>query len=406
MCENHKRTYGIELEGYTNENIRENYVKGWDLIDDGSLEDESDYCDHCDDGSNREDCDSCGGEGNISCDYCESGRVDCEDCRSNGEIECGSCNGSGGYYNDEDDWIDCDNCEGNGKVECQVCEGYGHSDCSECNGYGYERCFDCDGDGYIGVRCSHCDGTGNVQEQYGVECVSGVCTEGDYDSIDRIFDYIQGYGWHTKSDCGTHIHVGASDLSAQDLSKLAILMNIVEPMIYATLPFDRISGTYAKKIREEMVEYFIEKGEDITLEDLANTYYRESINIDGYFSKYDDKRYYGLNLHSYFYRRSRSETPTIEFRYFDGAEYESKTKAWIDLCIKLVDFAKYTSFEQLIVIGKDIYQSYDSTEYIAKVKTLLGLEYDFDLISQMAYREARVNVAYIFTETTEQSQAV
>jgi hypothetical protein len=396
MCNNHAekvtRTYGIELEGYTDENIRGNWVSGWNLIDDGSLNDGREDCDYCN-GHGERDCYECDGRGTRECDdCCESGEVPCDDCDCTGEVECDNCDGYG-TLDDGEEECECPKCEGSGKLDCNTCDNSGYVTCQTCDGDGRYECSSCEGSG--NEECGNCDGRGyfgDDSEGFGVECVSGVNNEGDYDSIDRIFDYINNYSWFTNDDCGTHIHVGASDLSPADMSKLAILGNIVEPFIYGISPSERIEGTYAKMVKRDMVEYFIAKGDEITLQELADKYYGYNVRLHGSFQKYDGARYYGINLHSWFYRNCHG-TPTIEFRYFEGCDSKAKAKAWIDLCIKLVDFAKHTTFEQLKVIGLDFHSVDNLQEYIVKVKELLGLEYNFTSYSNYAFEESKRNIA-------------
>lgn len=56
-------------------------------------------------------CESCGPE--------SEGRVDCDTCDGDGEITCDHCNHS---------------------HECEDCDGFGEYDCDTCNGTGYLKC--------------------------------------------------------------------------------------------------------------------------------------------------------------------------------------------------------------------------------------------------------------------------
>jgi hypothetical protein len=405
MCNDKKRTYGIELEGYTDENIRGNHIgQGWKVIEDGSLNDGTDECCDCD-GRGHNECYRCDGRGNVDCDdCCGSGEVPCGECDCTGYIECHHCDGEGGSWVSDDegdeDWVECEHCEGNKTLDCNDCNGSGYTTCETCDGDGEIECESCDGNG--SYECESCDGRGSHGdgEYYGVECVSGILTEGDYEPINHIFDYIERYDWTIEDDCGTHVHIGGDDLNEKDLSKLYILANILEPAIYGSLPSNRINGTYAKHTQRDMAEYLIGKGEDITLQQLADYYYGYSVRLNGHFQKYDSARYYGLNLNSWFYRK------TIEFRYFEGAINREKANNWIELCIKLVDFAKYTTFEQLMVIGKDFYLIDNLQELLDKTEELLGLEYNIGAYSNYAYQESKHNVASQFRDTHIITRAV
>jgi hypothetical protein len=404
VCENHKRTYGIELEGYTDENIRGNYVSNWKLTEDGSLDDDSQECEDCNgEGTRNYECGCCYGNGEIQCDDCEgSSEVPCSNCDCTGRADCGYCDGYGTYDNGDKEVV-CLHCLGEGKVDCEKCEASGYVSCETCEGSGNVQCVNCEGNGNVRDDCSECNGngyTGESRDRYGVECVSGICDEGDYESLDRIFDYIEGYSWSVNEDCGTHVHIGASDLSAEELSRLYILANLVEPMIYGTLPSDRINGTYCKMTSPLTVDYLINVGSQVTMQQVADIYFGYSVNLRGSFQKYDSSRYYGLNLNSYFFRK------TVEFRYFEGCDDIDMAKAWIDMCIKIVDFAKYSTFEQLMTIGRELFLTHTISGYIAKVKEILGVEYDFPTSNFYSYDLSKNNIAGSFRSTSDISRAV
>lgn len=419
MCNNHEqnkglkvlRTYGIELEGYTPDSIRGNYVRGWNLISDGSLNDGRSECGCCEGSGTREyDCQECGGNGNHECYHCDGyGDVECSDCCGGGEVPCDNCDCTGYVEDEYGEKVDCPVCDGSQYIECSTCEGNGRNNCEVCDGEGNIECDDCGGQGYYNDECNECYGSGydgDDSEGAGVECVSGVLNEGEYDDIDRIFDYIHNHDWFVNDDCGTHVHIGASDLSPIDLAKLAILQNIIEPMIFGTLNEYRMETNYCKKTNREMVEKYIAKGDEITLQEVADFYYGWNVNLEGSFGKYDGARYYGLNLHSYFYRQYKNGSPTVEFRYFEGCDDSEKAKAWIELCIKLVDFAKYTTIEQLLVIGREFYQVDELSKYIVKVKELLDLDYYYTPYSNWSFDESKRNMASYFRNTHIITRAV
>jgi hypothetical protein len=400
MCEK-KLTYGIELEGYVDENIRGNYVQGWNLIDDGSLEDENEECEYCNgSGEFVGECSTCRGSGNIDCDNCSGeGYTTCCECDGNYELECKDCDGHG-VIDEDGESIECGECDGTGIVHCEHCE-EGYDDCDDCC-RGQVDCDDCNGHGEITEECCECEGEGSHGDgdKYGVECVSNIIVEGEYDYIDRIFDYIGNRGWNVDDSCGTHVHIGGHELEPKDLSKLAILVNILEPMIYGSMDKNRLDGSYCRRVKADMVEYLIERGEEITLQEIANQYYGFTRNLNDGFSKYEQQRYFGLNLHSWFFRK------TIEFRYFEGAEDRDQAKQWIDFCTKLVNFAKYTTFEQLIVIGKDFYAVDNLTTLLERMEELLGLEYNFRPCNQYTYRIARNNIVNSLRTTSSISEAI
>ena len=109
------------------------------------------------DGGNGQECECCGGSGEVQCDRCEgSGNIDCESCDSNGYNDCEDCEGSGTN--------ECSKCDATGKIdgeECSYCDGKGERKCSSCDGEGNIECTRCDGDG--NTPCRSCDGDGTYE---------------------------------------------------------------------------------------------------------------------------------------------------------------------------------------------------------------------------------------------------
>jgi hypothetical protein len=391
------RTYGVELEGYVNEDLEGYNRQGWDLIEDGSLGGGDSECNTCDGrGEIREDCEECGGHGYENCGECGgTQRLDCTYCDGSGREECTTCDGSGrDLFGDEEGY--CEDCDGNGHIDCVECSGDGYYECTDCDSDGEVSCSCCGGERSQDVECPECDGRGGG-ESWGVECVSPILNHGEYDSIDSIFNYIEGYSWNVNSDCGTHVHVGGKDLDVLALRNLALLSNIVEPVIYGMIDGDRYTNNYCKPQRIDFINRLLDKGDDIELWELCNLYYdtnrfdndEDCLDMDEY-DKYESERYYGLNLHSWFLRR------TIEFRYFNGCDYKEDVKKWVDLCVKLVEFAKHTTLEQILVIAHDFYKV-DSLHKNAEMLTeLLGLESNIRAHSNYTYDRCRRNIVTRF----------
>jgi hypothetical protein len=108
-------------------------------------------------GSGVQRCEECDGTGNINCEECYGNReLDCPNCDGLGEIDCEYCDGLG----ENDDGEECSVCEGKGKVDCSYCDAEGKRECPECDGRGTVDCNECDGRGEY--SCSNCDGEGIV----------------------------------------------------------------------------------------------------------------------------------------------------------------------------------------------------------------------------------------------------
>jgi len=71
------------------------------------------------------------------------------------------------------------------------------------------------------------------------------------------------------------------------------------------------------------------------------------------------------------------------------------------LCIKLVEFAKYTTFDQLMVIGKTLFMIVDLKEYISRVEELLGLEHCFIPKNKKSFLYSKQNMSSFFKDAIE-----
>lgn len=108
-----------------------------------------------------------------------------------------------------------------------------------------------------------------------------------------------------------------------------------ENIIYAMLPKSRGQNRYCRSLNTKITLQQILDIEDMSqLEKYWYGLFNSKRNI-AYKKKqkYDDSRYYGLNLHSLFYRG------TIEIRYHHGTLNCEKILNWINLHAKMIDWA-------------------------------------------------------------------
>jgi hypothetical protein len=92
-------------------------------------------------------CDSCDGEGELDCEYCDRGEITCETCDGTGEVTCEECDGDGREMGDGE-WEDCEACEGSGNGKCPDCGGEGYLSCDNCDN-GKNECWECNGNGDV-----------------------------------------------------------------------------------------------------------------------------------------------------------------------------------------------------------------------------------------------------------------
>jgi hypothetical protein len=342
------RVFGVELEGYVNEDLDGGSVKGWDCVHDGSLNDDGE--DEC------YECDGCGRENCCECDGSGSNREECEECYGAGELEeeCQECYGKGIILDIDGEEEECDCCGGEGTISMECCN---------CDGEGYvnEECRDCYGEGSIG--CGNCEGSGCVSGgRYGIEFVSPKLD--DIDDATNMLEHIERrYNFEIERDCGTHVHVDGRDLDANHVRNLVTLMAGVEPIFYSIVKNYRYNMNYCKVLDRGFINTILEYN-NISLDTLNEIHYG-SYKSPERLNKYDSERYYGL----WFYRGS------IEFRYFEGAESKEKLANWIELCVKLVDFSKHSTFEQCVIVLDKMLSCETIEGRMGVVNEFLGLNF-------------------------------
>lgn len=132
-----------------------------------------------------------------------------------------------------------------------------------------------------------------------------------------------------RSTCGLHVHINAGQWSQLEIKKIARFYMLFEKDIFAMLPRSRRANRYCKAltIAENIKEFYSRKH-------LDNAVYPK-ITDKGYCKKdrYNQARYFALNLHSYFYRG------TLEFRHHSGTLNYIKIKNWINIIHTICDKA-------------------------------------------------------------------
>jgi hypothetical protein len=161
------------------------------------------------------------------------------------------------------------------------------------------------------------------------------------------------------NSCGMHVHVDASDYSQWDLRKLIMLWAGVESTMYELIARQRwgniycavSSGRYVRALLSD--DTIVVAGNEDNPEEVGKSlnpahswgeriaqavYEHHGRDIcgrggEGKRLKYNQSRYHGLNLHSYFFRK------TIEVRLFESTGSTETLKNWPLVCGNIVDFA-------------------------------------------------------------------
>ena len=160
---------------------------------------------------------------------------------------------------------------------------------------------------------------------YGTELVS---TPANGNALDKTIDYLTNwsneYGGAVNRSCGLHLHFNSLDLSARQVAHIAIVYTKIEDTIFSMMPPSRRGSNWCRKLGLGLVDLQSVKYE----QDLVDLYYRRASPST---EKYNDNRYYGLNIHSRYYHGS------LEFRHHSGTLNGTKIRNWIRICNAIIE---------------------------------------------------------------------
>lgn len=325
----------------------------------------------------------------------------CSNCRKCKECcECSHCS----YCGEPEDTCcsNCDQCEDH--CRCFICNGcdktrdsgYQCSSCEYC-----ENCCSCPDEGwispkknawhgktgrYMGVEIEVDSGDKNAVTKTIQKWGAGLVQDGSLsdegfeittapargheflDQIKEITNDLAVADAKITRSCGLHVHVDARDLKFYEIRKILNYYAAIEPALYAILPKWRRNSKYCVPNGKRFAGIQLNKHKKLR-HDVHKVCY-QTTNMqelpDRKKHKYDDARYFGFNLHSWFYRG------TIEFRHFGGSIECRKITNWARLCCAIIEysaFAKDSDIDNLnydepaknlekamLLAGNDVYE--------------------------------------------------
>jgi hypothetical protein len=166
------------------------------------------------------------------------------------------------------------------------------------------------------------------------EVVSPILTYADMETLQTIVRAVRGAGAKADEHCGMHIHVDGADFDGRGLVNLARYVARREPMLIDVIGV--LSHRLAQYTRPVSEEFLRRLGRGSGPSDVAGVNRAWFGQRTGVFttSRYHQSRYHGLNLNSYFYRK------TVEFRYFNGTLHAGEIKGYVQLVLALVADAR------------------------------------------------------------------
>jgi hypothetical protein len=167
---------------------------------------------------------------------------------------------------------------------------------------------------------------GSLTSGHNGELVTPILTYGDIEPLQKVLRALHAAGARSDRSTGLHVHIGAEAFDAPALVRLIKMVHKQERLIEKALGTQPTRlGQYCRPIDQELMRR-IESGAPRTIEDLKTAWYGEAGVVP---QRYSHTRYRGLNLNSYFYRR------TIEIRAFEGTTHAGELKACIQFALAL-----------------------------------------------------------------------
>ncbi|MCA1558694.1 MAG: amidoligase family protein, partial [Acidobacteria bacterium] len=152
--------------------------------------------------------------------------------------------------------------------------------------------------------------------------------------IEQICEALKSDGAQVSASCGLHVHTDARDFNYYDLRRLILLYEKIEKALYGMMPQSRRASNFCVPCGELYASAVrANRKPQESKENLIKTIYGDAIKKPERQSKWGHSRYYGLNLHSWFYRG------TVETRLHTGTVNPQKIIAWGKLWASIMDTA-------------------------------------------------------------------
>lgn len=204
---------------------------------------------------------------------------------------------------------------------------------AEPNVYQTRTMIDAQGRAWKVMRDSSIVPTGS--DEYRVEFVTPPLNYGDIELLQKIVRALRAEGAKANSSCGIHIHVDGANHTALSLRRLVKFFANRQELVYEGLDIaPSRSDFWCCKTPMTLIEKMAEK-KNITRSEMEAIWYSSAntTQCNGTYrggidhQHYNQTRYHGLNLHSFFSKG------TVEFRLFNSTLHAGKIKAYIQFCL-------------------------------------------------------------------------
>lgn len=211
-------------------------------------------------------------------------------------------------------------------------------------------------------------GSENLDE-YKVEFVTPPLNYKDIETLQEIIRALKEAGAVPHSSCGIHIHVDGANHTALSLRRMVCFMTARQDLIYEALGTGRRKNRWCKPICENL-KIKMKQEKDVTIDKVEKIWYSNA--NDNYYgridhSHYNETRYHGLNLHSYFSKG------TVEFRLFNSTLHAGRIKAYIQFCLALSAWSIEAN-DRIVFRGIENYTAHQKVTIMRNILTdRLGL---------------------------------
>lgn len=210
---------------------------------------------------------------------------------------------------------------------------------------------------------------GCASDEYKVEFVTPPLQYKDIELLQEITRALKDAGAFANSSCGIHIHVDGANHNPQSLRRLVNFMTVRQDLIYEALEIGSRGNRWCKKLSPELLNT-MKKRKELSKSEAEEIWYSPA--NDGYdsgisHSHYNETRYHGVNLHSYFSKG------TVEFRLFNSTLHAGKIKAYVQFCLALSAWS-ITSTEKFVFRAMNGYTAEQKVTIMRNILTQrLGL---------------------------------
>ncbi len=170
----------------------------------------------------------------------------------------------------------------------------------------------------------------SVPRHLQAEVVTPILDYNDLEQLQEVVRAVRRSGSRALAEGGIHVHISGDRFDGRSLANLAKLVYKQEPLILHALGVsDARLARYTRPVDEQLIRR-IEAQRPTTTDEVNRLWY-------GYHNAnpvhYDSSRYRGLNLHSFWFRKS------LEFRYFNSTTHAGKVKAYVQFCLAIAAMA-------------------------------------------------------------------